>query len=148
MRKDRKIIPTVKSELCVKGERLKNNFFLNQTNGVDRVLRALSLKNCKGSKYSSKLLKMMAIKPEKDINAFIRESILAEKPVNAIEQIREGKQKFDELKNNYNSIIKQKEMLEKLEEENLAYEKFRRNADIKQYISYYQNLKSKEIMKN
>lgn len=148
IRKDKKIIPTVKSELCVKGDRLKNNFFLNQTNGVDQVLRALGLKNCKGTEYAGKLLKMMAIKPEKDINTFIRECVLAEKPVNAIEQIREGKHKFDELKSKYNSIIKQKEMLEKLEEENLVYEKARRNADIKQYISYYQDLKSKEILKS
>lgn len=146
-RKDKKIIPTVKSQLCVKGERLKNNFFLNQTNGVDQVLRALGLKNCNGSEYAGKLLRMMAIKPEKDINAFIRESVLAEKPVKAIEQIREGKQKFDELKNKYNGIIKQKEMLEKLEEENLVYEKDCRNAEIKQYIAYYQDLKSKEILK-
>lgn len=146
-REDKKIIPTVKSELCVKGERLKSNFFLTQTNGVEQVLRALGLKNCKGSDYAGKLLRMMAIKPEKDINAFIRESVLAEKPVKAIEQIREGKQKFDELKNKYNGIIKQKEMLEKLEEENLVYEKACRNAEIKQYIAYYQDLKSKEILK-
>ena len=146
-RKDKKIIPTVKSELCVNGERLKNSFFLNQTNGVDQVLRALGLKNSKGSEYAGKLLRMMAIKPERDINTFIRESVLAEKPVKAIEQIREGRQGFDELKNKYNGIIKQKEMLEKLEDENLVYEKACRNAEIKQYIAYYQDLKSKEILK-
>ena len=146
-RKDKKIIPTVKSELCVNGERLKNSFFLNQTNGVDQVLRALGLKNSKGSEYAGKLLRMMAIKPERDINTFIRESVLAEKPVKAIEQIREGRQRFDELKNKYNGIIKQKEMLEKLEDENLVYEKACRNAEIKQYIAYYQDLKSKEILK-
>lgn len=146
-RKDKKIIPTVKSELCVNGERLKNNAFLNQANGIEQVLRALGLKNCKGPEYAGKLLKIMAIKPEKDINSFIRESVLSEKPVNAIEQIREGKHRFDELKSKYNSIIKQKEMLETLENENAVYEKACRNAEIKRYISYYQALKSKEIQK-
>lgn len=146
-RKNGKIIPTVKSELCINGERLKSGSFLNQTNGVDQVLRALGLRNCKPSEYAGKLLKMMAIKPERDINTFIRESVLIEKPVNAIEQIREGKQKFDELISKYNSIIKQKEMLENLENKNTVYEKARRNAEIKQYIAFYQDVRAKEILK-
>ncbi len=143
-----KIITTIRSELCVKGERLKAGAFYNQTNGVEQVMRALGLKNCNSAEYSSKLMRMMAIKPERNINEFIRESVLREKPVNAIEQIREGKQRFDTLNDTYERIINEKKMLDDLEKMNLEYEKARRNADIKRYISCYQSLKSKEISKD
>lgn len=147
-RKDGKIIPTIKFDLCVNNEKLKAVSFMNQTNGVEQVMRTLGLRNCDSREYANKLLKMMAVKPEKDINAFIRESVLREKPVNAIEQICEGKRHFDRLKDLYEKMIKQKAMLEELENANTEYEKARRNADIKQYISYYQQLRQKEIFKH
>ena len=142
-----KIITTIRSELCVKGERLKSGAFYNQTNGIEQVMRALGLRNCSGAEYASKLLRMMAIKPEKNINEFIRESVLREKPVNAIEQIREGKQRFDTLSDTYERIIKEKKMLDDLENMNSEYEKARKNAEIKQYISHYQDLRAKVILK-
>ncbi len=142
-----KIKTTLRTDLCVKGERLKAGAFYNQANGVEQVLRALGIKNCTSSEYASKLLRMMAIKPERNINEFIRQSVLREKPVNAIEHIREGKQRFDNLNDTYDRIINEKKMLDSLERMNLTYEKACRDANIKQYISFYQNLRLKEILK-
>lgn len=146
-RNENKILPTVKADLCFRGEKIKSGFFMNQSIGVEQVLRSLGLRIFKVSDYANKLLKMMAIKPEKNIDAFIRQSVLRENPVKAIEQIREGKHHFDELKAVYDNLLKQKEMLEELEAANTEYEKARRNADIKKYISYYQKICSNKIQK-
>lgn len=145
-RENNSVTATVRGELTAKGERMKSSEFLPGKRGVEQVMRALGLR-CEKSDFAPKLLKMMSFKPENNINDFIRQNVLKASPVSAIELIRESKQNHDRLQQTYTDIMEQQRMLDELESLTTEYEKLKRNAEIKQFIALYQNIKHLQIEK-
>lgn len=141
------ITATVRGELMAKGEQMKGSEFVSGKNGVQQVMRALGLPKLDKNDYAQKLLKMMSFKPENNINDFIRQSVLKENPVSAIELIRESKQNHDRLQQTYENIMVQQRMLNELENLTTEYEQSRRKAEIKRFIGLYQNIQNLQIEK-
>lgn len=146
VKKDNSVTATVRSELTVKGERMKGSEFIPGKRGVEQVMRALGLR-CEKSDYAPKLLKMMSFKPENNTNDFIRQNVLKADPVSAIEMIRESKRNHDKLQSTYANIMEQQRRLDELENLTTEYEKSRRNAEIKRFIALYQNVRRLQIEK-
>ena len=146
VKKDSSVTATVRSELTVKGERMKGSEFIPGRRGVEQVMRALGLR-CEKSDYAPKLLKMMSFKPENNINDFIRQNVLKADPVSAIEMIRESKRNHDKLQSTYANIMEQQRRLDELETLTTEYEKYRRNAEIKRFIALYQDVRRLKIQK-
>lgn len=145
-KKDSFVTATVRSELTVRGERMKGSEFIPGKRGVEQVMRALGLR-CERSDYAPKLLKMMSFKPENNTNDFIRQNVLKADPVSAIEMIRESKRNHDKLQSTYANIMEQQRRLDELENLTTEYEKSRRNAEIKRFIALYQNVRRLQIEK-
>lgn len=146
VKKDSSVTATVRSELTVKGERMKGSEFIPGKRGVEQIMRSLGLR-CEKTDYAPKLLKMMSFKPENNINDFIRQNVLKADPVSAIEMIRESKRNHDLLQQTYANIMEQQRRLDELEALTTEYEKFRRNAEIKRFIALYQNIRHLKIEK-
>lgn len=146
VKKDSFVTATVRSELTVRGERMKGSEFIPGKRGVEQVMRALGLR-CERSDYAPKLLKMMSFKPENNTNDFIRQNVLKADPVSAIEMIRESKRNHDKLQSTYANIMEQQRRLDELENLTTEYEKSRRNAEIKRFIALYQNVRRLQIEK-
>ena len=146
VKKDSSVTATVRSELTVKGERMKGSEFIPGKRGVEQVMRALGLR-CEKSDYAPKLLKMMSFKPENNTNDFIRQNVLKADPVSAIEMIRESKRNHDLLQQTYAKIMGEQRRLDELETLTTEYEKSRRNAEIKRFIALYQNVRHLQIEK-
>lgn len=146
VKKDNSVTATVRSELTVRGERMKGSEFIPGKRGVEQVMRALGLR-CEKSDYAPKLLKMMSFKPENNTNDFIRQNVLKADPVSAIEMIRESKRNHDKLQSTYANIMEQQRRLDELENLTTEYEKSRRNAEIKRFIALYQNVRHLKIQK-
>ena len=146
VKKDSFVTATVRSELTVRGERMKGSEFIPGKRGVEQVMRALGLR-CERSDYAPKLLKMMSFKPENNTNDFIRQNVLKADPVSAIEMIRESKRNHDLLQQTYAKIMGEQRRLDELETLTTEYEKSRRNAEIKRFIALYQNVRHLQIEK-
>lgn len=146
VKKDNSVTATVRSELTVRGERMKGSEFIPGKRGVEQVMRALGLR-CEKSDYAPKLLKMMSFKPENNTNDFIRQNVLKSDPVSAIEMIRESKRNHDLLQQTYAKIMGEQRRLDELETLTTEYEKSRRNAEIKRFIALYQNVRHLQIEK-
>lgn len=141
------VTATVRGELTVKGDRMKSSEFIPGKRGVEQVMRAIGLR-CEKTDFAPKLQKMMAFKPENNINDFIRQNVLKANPVSAIELIRESKHNHDKLQDTYADILKQQRMLDELETLTTEYEKAKKNADIKRFISLFQETKCLQIKKS
>lgn len=140
------VTATVRGELTANGERFKGSEFIPGKRGVEQVMRAIGLR-CEKSDYAPKLLKMMSFKPENNINDFIRQNVLKANPVSAIDMIRESKKNHDDLQKTYSHIMEQQRKLDELETLTSEYEKAKRNAEIKRFISLFQEIKRLEIEK-
>ncbi len=134
---------TPKSELLVKGQSMKSADFWNRDRGVDQVLRALGLR-CNTEKYRSKLLKMMAFDPQNNIDQFIQECVLEPGKVESLKELREQRQRFEQIKEVYENLRKSKGKLEEVEKKSIEYEKKKRDLHIRELMLSYQDLRQKE----
>lgn len=136
-----KIIP--KNELLVKGHLMKFADFWNRDRGVEQVLRALGLR-CNTEKYRSKLIKMMAFDPQNNIDQFIQECVLEPGKVESLKELREQRQRFEQIKELYENLRKSKKKLEEVEQKSIEYEKKKRDFHIRELMFSYQDLRQKE----
>lgn len=136
-----KIFP--KNELSVKGQTMKSSDFWNRDRGTEQILRALGLR-CDIEKYRSKLLKMMAFDPQNNIDQFIQECVLEPGKVESLKELREQRQRFEQIKEVYENLQKSKKKLEEVEEKSTEYEKKKRALHIRELMLAYQELRQKE----
>lgn len=134
---------TPKNQLSAKGQTLKASDFMGRDRGVEQVLRALGLR-CDVAKYRSKLLKMMAFKPENNIDKFIQECVLEPGNVDSLKELREQKRQFEHIRQMYENLRNSKTQLEKVEQKTTEYEKKLRNLRIRELMLVYQELREKE----
>lgn len=128
-----------RSNLLVKGKRLKSRDFYGMETGTERILRALGMRNSV-SKYRSGLLKMMAFRPENNIDKFIQECVLDPGKMNSLTEIRTQRAQFDEIRAFYDQLRRGKEELEKLESLTREYEKREHQLEIRTLMEVYQRL--------
>lgn len=132
-----------KNELSVKGQPMKSSDFWNRDRGIEQILRALGLR-CDVEKYRSKLLKMMAFDPQNNIDQFIQECVLEPGKVESLKELREQRQRFEQIKEVYENLQKSKEKLEEVEQKSTEYEKKKRALHIRELMFAYQELRQKE----
>lgn len=141
---------TPKSELKVKGVRVKPAEFMKKEKGVRQVLAALGLRNLDPDTFRRKLMKMMCFQPENNIDKFIRESVLAEVEINTIENLRQQKAGFEKISDTYDNIKKRQEKLEEIERKTEIYEAKAQYYHLKQAELYWQEyvLSQRRLVEN
>lgn len=128
-----------RNQLFVNNEQIKMSSFMSRDKGVPQVLRAMGLR-CDAVKYRSKLIKMMAFNPENNIDQFIQDCVLEPGKVDSLKELREQKQKFEQLKEMYGNLKLSKQKLEELEKKTQEYEIKNRNYQIRELMLSYQYL--------
>ena len=129
---------TPKSELKVKGVRVKPVEFMKKEKGVRQVLAALGLRNLDPVTFRRKLMKMMCFQLENNIDKFIRESVLAEVEITTIDNLRQQKAGFEKISETYDNIRKRQEKLEEIERKTEIYEAKAQYYHLKQAELYWQ----------
>ena len=127
---------TPRSELTVRGERLKSAAFLGRDRGTEQILRALGLR-CPVSQYRSKLLKMMAFNPENNIDQFIQDCVLEPGKVESLQELREQKRQFERMREMYEGLRQGKIQLEEIERRSAEYENKKRSLQIRELMLSY-----------
>ncbi len=135
-----------KSDLTVKGRKMRSADFLGRDRGVEKILRALGLR-CDAGKYRSKLLKMMAFHPENNIDQFIQECVLEPGKVDSLKELREQRRQFQKIKEIYENLKESKGKLEEIGKKIEEYETKQRSLSIRQLMLCYQELRGKEALK-
>ncbi len=128
-----------RNQLTVKGKSVKMSLFMSQEKGVAQTLRALGLR-CDVGKYRSKILKMMAFNPENNIDKFIQDCVLEPGKIDSLKELREQKQKFEQLKEMFHNLELSRQKLESLEKKTEEYEVKNRNYRIRELMLYYQQV--------
>lgn len=128
-----------RNQLFANNEQIKMSLFMSRDKGVPQVLRAMGLR-CDATKYRNKLIKMMAFNPENNIDQFIQECVLEPGKVDSLKELREQKQKFEQLKEMYANLKLSKQKLEELEKKTQEYETKNRNYHIRKLMFSYQYL--------
>ena len=134
---------TPRSELTVRGERLKSAAFLGRDRGTEQILRALGLR-CPVSQYRSKLLKMMAFNPENNIDQFIQDCVLEPGKVESLQELREQKRQFERMREMYEGLRQGKIQLEEIERRSAEYENKKRSLQIRELMLSYQELRGRQ----
>ncbi len=143
-KKDKEFLKiTPKGELAADGRRLKPSDFLGRERGVEQVLRALGLR-CDAATYRSKLLKMMAFRPENNIGQFIQECVLEAGKVESLKELREQRRRFEQIRELFQNLQKSKQALETVEKKSGDYERARREFDLRSLMACYQQLCGKQ----
>ena len=135
-----------RTELAVKNVRIRPGEFMAKEKGIAQISSALGMR-IKGKErdYAKKLVRMMCFKPDNDINRFICENVLEEHPVRAIAMILEQKKSLEKLNGVYDDLIHRRDVLEQLDQVTGQYEKAKHNAEVKEFISKYQELRLNQI---
>ena len=128
-----------RNQLFVNNEQIKMSSFMSRDKGVPQVLRAMGLR-CDAVKYRNKLIKMMAFNPENNIDQFIQDCVLEPGKVDSLKELREQKQKFEQLREMYGNLKLSKQKLEELEKKTQEYEIKNRNYQIRELMLSYQYL--------
>lgn len=133
------LLITPKNALSVNGQVIKSADFWGREKGVEQVLRALGLR-CNTGKYRSKLLKMMAFHPENNIDQFIQECVLESGRMESLKELREQRQRFEQIKALYENLKESREKLEEAEKRSREYESKQRSLYIREFMLCYQEL--------
>lgn len=128
-----------RNQLFVNNEQIKMSSFMSRDRGIPQVMRAMGLR-CDVTKYRNKLIKMMAFNPENNIDQFIQDCVLEPGKVDSLKELREQKQKFEQLKEMYGNLKLSKQKLEELEKKTEEYETKNRNYHIRKLMFSYQYL--------
>ena len=128
--------------LTRKGVPVKASEMLGREKAKPVIARALGLRVSDGDlkKYVEKILKMMAFDPEKNVQKFVRDSVLVQNDVNSLQSLREQKNHYTEALQMLENNQKRKELLEKIETATSAYEKQLKYMNIRKMMYSYQFL--------
>ncbi|OWV04919.1 SbcC/MukB-like Walker B domain-containing protein [Fibrobacter sp. UWH3] len=128
--------------LTRKGIPVKASEMLGREKAKPAIARALGLRISDGDfkKYVEKILKMMAFKPEKNVEKFVKDSVLVQNDVNSLQSLREQKNHYSEALQMLENNKKRKELLEKIEVATTAYEKQLKYMNIRKMMYSYQYL--------
>ena len=88
--KEKRFITTAKNNLTVKGVPVKAGDFLGRDKAIEQVKRVLGIRG-DAKKFREKLLKMTAFDPERNVDKFLQDSVLADIPVHSLDLLREQK---------------------------------------------------------
>jgi len=136
-----KLVVTPRNKLEVSGKPLKGSAFLGRDNGVQQILRALGLR-CESSVYRSKLLKMLAFRPENNIDRFIQDCVLEPGRTTSLQELREQRRQFENIRRVYDSLKTGKAQLEEIERRTQEYENRLRFLQIRELMLPFQELKA------
>jgi len=112
--------------------------------GVRQILQALGLRVGDPARYREKLTKMIAFKPENNIDKFIQECVLEESDAHSLAHLREQKQRFDQLRETYESLLESQKCLEETIRVIAEYEQKQRRIHLDELMMVWQNLRQKE----
>lgn len=128
--------------LTRKGVPVKASEMLGRDKAKPQIVRALGLRvgDSDFKKYVEKILKMMAFKPEKNVEKFVKDSVLVQNDVNSLQSLREQKNHYNEALLMLENNQKRKELLERIEAATSAYEKQLKYMKIRKMMYSYQFL--------
>jgi chromosome segregation ATPase len=128
--------------LTRKGVPVKSSEMMPREKAKPAIARALGLRVSDGDlkKYVEKILKMMAFKPEKNVEKFVKDSVLVQNDVNSLQSLREQKNHYNEALLMLENNQKRKELLERIEAATSAYEKQLKYMKIRKMMYSYQFL--------
>lgn len=128
--------------LTRKGVPVKSSEMMPREKAKPAIARALGLRVSDGDlkKYVEKILKMMAFKPEKNVEKFVKDSVLVQNDVNSLQSLREQRDHYDEALRMLENNMKRKELLERIETATSAYEKQQKYMNIRKMMFCYQFL--------
>lgn len=128
--------------LTRKGVPVKASEMLGRDKAKPQIVRALGLRvgDSDFKKYVEKILKMMAFKPEKNVEKFVKDSVLVQNDVNSLQSLREQKNHYSEAVQMLENNQKRKDLLEKIEIATSAYEKQLKYMKIRKMMYSYQFL--------
>ena len=112
--------------------------------GVRQVLQALGMRVSDPGKYRDKLTKMIAFKPENNIDRFIQESVLEASDARSLANLREQKQRFDQLRETYRNLQESQRCLEQVMRVIAEYEQKARRISLDELTLVWQNLQAKQ----
>jgi len=138
--KEKRLIVTPRNQLKIKGNSLSAKDFMGRDKGTEQILKALGLR-CEVSKYRSKLVKMMAFDPQKNIDKFIQECVLEVGEMTSLASLREQRANFDEIQEAYNSMLASKKKLEEIEKQTVEYERIFDEYNKRKLMFRYQEWK-------
>lgn len=126
--------------LTRKGIPVKASEMLGREKAKPAIARALGLRISDGDfkKYVEKILKMMAFKPEKNVEKFVKDSVLVQNDVNSLQSLREQKNHYTEALQMLENNQKRKELLERIEVATSSYEKQLKYMKIRKMMYSYQ----------
>lgn len=132
--------------LTRKGAPVKASEMLGREKAKPVIARALGLRVGDGDlkKYVEKILKMMAFKPEKNVEKFVKDSVLVQNNVNSLQSLREQKDHYSEALQMLENNQKRKTLLEKIEAATLVYEKQLKYMKIRKMMFCYQFLQKNQ----
>lgn len=139
--KDGKLSVFPKSQITVKGQHISNKEFMTMERGTKQVLQAMGLR-CEVSKYKSKIIKMMAFDPQKNIDKFIQECVLEEGEMSSLADLKEQRANYDEIRQTYEDMLESKKVLEHIEECTREYEKKNSDYNKRRLVLGYQKWQS------
>ncbi len=134
-----KVFP--KGEITVKGRRISNKEYMGMEKGTKQVLQALGLR-CSVAQYRSKLIKMLAFDPQKNIDRFIQECVLEPGEMSSLADLKEQRNNYEEIRQSYDDMLESKKVLEHIEECTLEYEDRFEEYHKRRLLLQYQNWKS------
>ncbi len=137
---EKKLSVTPKNQLQIKNNKLSAKDFMGRDKGTEQVIKALGLR-CEVSKYRSKLVKMMAFDPQKNIDKFIQECVLEPGEMTSLSSLREQRANFDEIQEAYNSMLASKKKLEEIEKQTVEYERIFDEFNKRKLMFRYQEWK-------
>ena len=116
------------NQLQYKGHKYTGPFY-SPEKAKEQVLRTLGLR-CDIKDYRQKMMKVIAFKPESNINNFIQQCVLDPKPIDSLKNILEHKEKTERMKEELNRCEAERSLLSK----------------ILSFIERYETLSSKHIV--
>ena len=123
---------------------LKPSDLMPRDLGVRQVLQALGMRVSDPARYRDKLVKMIAFKPENNIDRFIQESVLAASDARSLSNLREQKQRFDQLRETYRNLQESQQCLEQVTRVIGEYEQKAKRISLDELMLSWQNLQQKQ----
>lgn len=142
--KEKRFITTAKNNLTVKGAPVKSGEFLGRDKAVDQVKRVLGIRG-DAKKFREKLLKMTAFDPERNVDKFLQDSVLADIPVHSLELLREQKKLYEEAREMFEINKIRKTVLEHIEETTKEYERQLKTKNLRSMMFEYQFINKNKI---
>ncbi|MCR5743299.1 MAG: AAA family ATPase [Lachnospiraceae bacterium] len=140
-----------KGMIEVHGRHVSGKEFMNMDRGTKQVIQAMGLR-CDVKKYKSKIIKMLAFDPQKNVDKFIQECVLDEGEMSSLTELKEQRANYDEIRQAYEDMLESKAVLERIEKCISDYEHVYADYNTRRLMLLYQKwqtiLDSIETLKN